>query len=204
MRREEKQKVRTHRKFTLSGYMLLLLFLFAACGGANNSSSANSGQNGSIASSSQTTIPVKTTPVLVKPKSVRGSSGDGPMVVTSQGGGTNGGQVVLKDRTLMISSVTKQNSTNARSILITLVLTVKNTSNKPIMNQSTFFQLMGTEGDTFTYQLNSTDSFYGTVPALGSHNGTIVFQIPKAAASNLRLLYRPEITTETALISLKV
>jgi len=111
-------------------------------------------------------------------------------------------QVVLKDRTLVIGRVSKQNGVNAASSLIMLVLTVKNTSSKPIMNQPTFFQLMGTEGDTFSYQYNSSDNFYGTVPANSSRSGTVVFQVPSAAAHNLRLLYRPEITAETALVLL--
>ena len=120
------------------------------------------------------------------------------------GGHASSEQVVLKDRTLVISSVSKQNGVNAASSLITLVLTVKNTSNKPIMNQSTFFQLMGKEGDIFSYQYNSSDNFYGTVPANSSHSGTVVFQLPSAAAHNLHLLYRPEVTVETALVMLNV
>jgi len=203
--------MRKYSKFMATGYMFSLLFLLVACGTTNNTSAGNGNvdNNGSAINSSQPTTPIKaTTPVIVKPKSVRGSSGNGPIVVTSQtpvpGGGTNSGQVVLKDRTLILNSASKQNSTNAQSNLITLVLTIKNTSNKPIMNQATFFQLMGAEGDIFTYQINNSNGFYGTVPALSSHNGTIVFQIPRAATSNLRLLYRPEIATETVLMSLKM
>ena len=120
------------------------------------------------------------------------------------GGKAGSQQVVLTDRTLVINSVSKQNGPNAGSSLITLVLTVKNTSDKPIMNQLTFFQLMGADGDIFTYQYNSSDDFYGTVPANSSRNGTIQFQVPRAATSNLRLLYRPEVATETVLASLRV
>ncbi len=64
-------------------------------------------------------------------------------------------------------------------------------------NESTFFQLLSAEGDTFTYQSNSSDTFYGDIPAHSSRDGSIVFQIPKAAASNLRLLYRPEVVKES-------
>lgn len=185
--------------------MLLLLFLLAACGPTDSTS----GSNGSMTASNQGLIPGKTvTPVIVAAKSVRGAPGRGPIVVTSptsvSGSNTNSVQVVLKDRILMINSVSKQNSTNAASSLITLALTMKNTSKKPIMNQSTFFQLMGAEGDIFTYQSNSSDNFYSPVPASSSRSGTIVFQIPKAATSSLRLFYRSEIATETVLVSLKV
>jgi hypothetical protein len=120
------------------------------------------------------------------------------------GGNANSKQVVLKDRTLDINSVSKQSGTNTASSLITLVLTVKNTSSKPIKNQPNFFQLVGAEGDIFSYQSNSSDNFYGTVPAHSSSSGTIVFQIPGAAAHNLYLLYRSEITSETALVLLNV
>ncbi len=196
------------------GCMLLLLFLLAACNSTDNTSNANSNSTNKIVTVTtyQGTPSNKTSPVAVKPKPVRGvsqgPSGSGPIVITSpthiSGGNANSEQVVLKDRTLVISSVSKQNGANAASSLITLVLTVKNTSNKPIMNKSTFFQLMGTEGDTFSYQSNSSDNFYGTVPASSSHSGTVVFQLPSAAAHNLRLLYRPEVAVETALVMLNV
>ncbi len=63
---------------------------------------------------------------------------------------------------------------------------------------------MGPEGDTFGYQYNSSDNFYGTIAAHATHSGTIVFQVPTSATSSLRLLYRPEIATETAIILLKI
>jgi uncharacterized protein YcfL len=198
----------------LSICMLLLLFLLVACGSTDDTSNTNS-------SSANTTITVTThqgtpsnliTPTVVNPKPIRGKSqgpaGSGPIVVTSPqpvpGGSTNSEQIVLKDRTLDINSISKQSGTNATSSLITLVLTVKNTSNKPIMNQPNFFQLIGLEGDIFSYQSNSSDNFYGMVPANGSRSGTIAFQIPAAAAHNLHLLYRPEVASETALVLLDV
>ena len=90
------------------------------------------------------------------------------------------------------------------STLINLDLAVQNTSDKAIMSQLTFFQSMGPEGDTFGYQYNSSDNFYGTITAHATRSGTIVFQVPTAATSSLRLLYRPEIATETAIILLKI
>jgi uncharacterized protein YcfL len=198
----------------LLGCILLLLFLLVACGSTDNTNNTNSSSANKIVTVTtyQGTPSNLTPPTVVKPKSIRGSSrgpsGSGPIVVTSPqpvpGGSTTSEQIVLKDRTLDINSVSKQSGTNAASTVITLVLTVKNTSNKPIMNQPNFFQLMGLEGDIFSYQSNSSDNFYGTVPANGSRSGTITFRIPAAAAHNLHLLYRPEIASETALILLNI
>jgi hypothetical protein len=112
--------------------------------------------------------------------------------------------VELGDRTLVLNSVSKQDNADGKSSLITLALTIKNTSNKPIRNEASFFQLMSAEGDTFTYQSNSSDTFYSDISGHSSRDGTIVFQIPKAAASNLRLLYRPEVATETVVMPLNV
>jgi hypothetical protein len=120
------------------------------------------------------------------------------------GGNANSQQVVLKDRTLVLNSVSKKDSADGQSSLITLVLTVKNTSDMSIMNQASFFLLMSAEGDTFTYQYSSSDNFYSDVSARDSRDGTVVFQVPKVATSQLRLLYRPEVQTETVLISLRV
>jgi hypothetical protein len=202
-----------HGKITLLGSMLLLLILLAACGYQGDTGTASSGSaNTMITVTTRQGSSSKTPVVVVTPKvkqgSSKGSSGTSPIVVTSPtpapGAHANAEQVVLKDRTLIISSVSKQNGTSANTSLITLTLTVQNTSSKAIMNQSTFFQLMGAEGDTFSYQYNSSDNFYGPVSANSSRSGIIVFQIPGAAAHNLHLLYRPEITTETALILLNV
>jgi Domain of unknown function (DUF4352) len=199
---------------TLLVCMLALVSLLAACSFTDNTTPTNSNTSNQIVTVTtyQGTPSNKTSPVTVKAKAVQGSSqrpsSSGPIVVTSPthipGSNAKSTQVVLKDRTLLINGASKQNGVSAASSLITLDLTVKNTSNKPIMNQATFFQLIGSEGDTFSYQSNSSDSFYGTVAANSSHTGTIVFQIPGAAAHNLRLLYRPEIAAETALVALNI
>jgi hypothetical protein len=63
---------------------------------------------------------------------------------------------------------------------------------------------MGPEGDTFGYQYNSSGNFYSTIAAHTARRGTIVFQVPTAATSSLRLMYRPEVATETAIILLKI
>ena len=120
------------------------------------------------------------------------------------GGKAGSQQIVLADRTLIINSAVKQNAASANTSLITLDLAVQNTSNKAIQNLSTFFQLMGAEGDTFGYQSNSSDTFYGPIAAHITRPGFIVFEVPTAAATSLRLLYRPEIASETAIVPLKI
>jgi hypothetical protein len=120
------------------------------------------------------------------------------------GGKPGSQQIVLGDRTLIINSVSKQQGASTNFTLISLDLAVHNTSNKAIMNRSIFFELIASEGDTFGYQYNSSDTFYGPIAAHTTRNGTIVFQVPTAATSGLRLLYRPEIATETAIILLNI
>jgi uncharacterized protein DUF4352 len=191
-----------HEKFMPGLTILIVLLLLAACSSASNSSTTSS------STKSSTTASVATTPQLVTPRSTRGSPGKGPLVISSPtavpGGKPGAQQIVLRDRTLVISHVTKQNGASPNSTLISLDLTVKNTSPKAIMNLANFFQLMGPDGDAFGYQYNSTDNFYGPISAYKARSGTIVFQIPKAATSSLELLYRPEIAAETAIIRLKI
>src|SRR5579859_5987832 len=165
----------------------MLLFLLAACGPADSSTSSNS-----------------STPILINAKSVRGMPGSGPIVVSLSDSDIDDQQVVLKDRILVFDSLSKQDTDDGYASLIALALTVRNTSDKPIMNQSSFFQLMSVEGDTFTYQYNSSDHFYDILSAHSSRDGTVVFQIPKAAASHLQLLYHPEVATESVLMLLKI
>ena len=175
-------------KGVFAGNMLLLLFLLAACNVAYGSAASNNG-----APTSKATV--------VTARSVQGRPGTGPIVVTSStpvpGGHANGQQVGLKDRTLVLNNASKQVAAGGSSSLLTLVLTIRNTSDQPIMNKPGFFQLMGDEGDTFTYQSNSSDNFYSAVPPHGSRDGTLVFQIPRAATTRLQLLYRPEVESET-------
>jgi hypothetical protein len=193
---------------------ILLLFFLVACSSTGNTNSTNSNSASAVitVTTYQGTPANHAPPTVVKPKAIRGAArgpaGSGPIVVTSPppvpGGNAGSEQIVLKDRTLDINSVSKRSATNTALNLITLVLTVKNTSSKPIMNRPNFFQLIGAEGDIFSYQVNSSDNFYGPIPANSSRNGTIVFQIPGAAAHNLHLLYRSEIAAETALVVLNV
>jgi hypothetical protein len=199
------------KKLVPGGAILIVFLLLAACSSTGNKSSngntgADSTQNqGSLSSA---TAVATITPQLVTPKAVGGSPGKGPLVIssptTAPGGKPGSQQIVLGDRTLIINSVTRQKGVSASTTLISLGLAVQNTSAKAIMNQSAFFQLMGPEGDAFGYQYNSSDNFYGTIAAHTTRSGTIVFQVPTAAASSLHLLYRPEIAAETAIVLLKI
>jgi len=199
------------KKLVLGGVILVLFLLLAACGSAGSeSSNGNTGIGSTQDQGSTPSAPAAATitPLLITPRSSSGSPGKGPLVFSSPtpvpGGKAGSQRIVLGDRNLVINSVSKQQGASPNSTLINLDLTVQNTSAKAIMNQSTFFQLLGPEGDTFGYQYDSSDNFYGPIAAHTTRSGTIVFQVPTAATSSLRLLYRPEIATETALIWLKI
>ncbi len=176
------------------GAVTLVVMGLAACG------SGNPGANLSPAAA--------VTPRLVTPTPIGGSPGRGPTVISSPaplpGGKISSQKVVLGDRTLIINSVTSQRAAIKNSVLIDLDIVVRNTSGKAIRNQAAFFQLVGPGGDAFGYQDNSSDTFYGTIGAHASRSGMIEFQIPSAAASDLYLLYRPEVAKETVLTWLKI
>ncbi len=189
------------KKLVLGGVILALLLLLVACDSAGSGSTQGQGSTRPVTAATITTQ-------LITPKTTHGSAGKGPLVISSPtpvpGGKAGSQQIVLGDRTLIINHVSKQNVANTNSTLVNLDLAVQNTSNKTIKNQSTFYQLMGPEGDIFGYQYNSSDTFYGSIAARTTRNGTIVFQLPAAATSSLRLLYRPEVASETAIIVLTV
>ena len=188
------------KKLVMGGVMLLLFLLLVAC---SSTGSEQSTGNGSTLSATATV-----TPKLVAAKSSGGSSGKGPLVISSPtpgpGGRAGSQRIALGDRTLIINSAIQQKGASPNTSLITLYLAVQNTSAKAIMNLPVFYQLIGPEGDTFSYQYNSSDDFYGTIAIHTTRNGIIVFQVPASATSSLRLLYRPEIATETAIILLKI
>jgi hypothetical protein len=125
----------------------------------------------------------------------------GPQVINTPtplaGGNSQSQQLVLKDRTLLITGLTKQTGSDPTVVSVSLTLTVKDTSGKAIQNQPEFYQLVGSEGDTFGKQSNSSDTFYGPINASGQRSGTIVFQVPSGALNGIRLMYRPEDPTET-------
>jgi Domain of unknown function (DUF4352) len=203
--------------YVMIGLLFLLLLVVTACGGSDNNSTSNTATatptvaannaNSAATAGSGQDASAPSTPVAITPNSSSGSAGTGPVVINTPipvaGGGANSQQVTLADRQLLITSANRQSTGAAGSTTITLVITVKNTSGKAIKNQADFFQLMGAEGDAFS-QANSSDNFYGTILAHSARSGTIIFRMPSAAATKLRLLYRSEIASETVITDLNV
>jgi hypothetical protein len=184
---------RSERGWLVHILAVVMLVVLAACSSTGNESSSTTGA----------------TTQFVAPTSSEGSPGKGPQVITSPtplpGGGPGSQQIVLADRTLVIVSVTRQPAPGAGAALISLVLTVRNTSAKAIMNLPGYFQLSSSGGDAFGYQYNSSDNFYSPIAGHTSRDGLIVFEVPAAALkSGLRLHYHPEVATEVVITSLKV
>jgi hypothetical protein len=198
--------------------LLLCIFLLAACGaGDNTQTGANKAMatptQGTASSTQPVVIPTQgkitsggtnTAAVTVTPIQ---SNGAAPIEIATptqvSGGSSSSEQVVLKDRTLIIESVSKQKGANSDPVAINIAVTIKNTGGKAIQNQASFFHLVGTGGDFFG-QTNSSDNFYGSIAAHTTRSGTITFQLPAAAATNLRLMYRPEVASGALLIPLKL
>jgi hypothetical protein len=174
---------------------VMLVTVLAGCGSARAPVASPSATGG-------TTV----APRVVNATSTGGSAGIGPLVISHPtpvpGGPAGSEQVVLPDRTLIVNTVTSQPATSAGSVLIDLDLSVRNNSGSTVKNEPTFFQLLGPGGDTFGHQDNSSDTFYGAIPAHTSRRGTIELAVPRAAASGLNLLYRPEIAKETVIVAL--
>ncbi len=137
-----------------------------------------------------------------------GKPGKAPIVISTitpvVGGGTHSQQVHFDDRTLIITDVSKQAGMDASSVGISVSITIKNNSDKAILNQDHYYQLVGSEGDTFGLQSKVTAGFYGSIEARGSRTGTIIFQVPSGATQNLRMFYRSEIAAETVFMPLGV
>ncbi len=111
------------------------------------------------------------------------SPSNGPTIILTPtpapGGSPGSQQVTFPDRIVVIGNVSKQSSIG-NSTPVSLTLTLKNTGTKPILNQATFFQLVGSEGDVFGYQSSVTPGFFGTISPQSGRNGTIVFLVPTA------------------------
>src|SRR5712672_121819 len=114
------------KKLLMGGVMLLLFLLLAACSSTGSDGSKQSTGNGSTLSATATI-----TPRLIAAKSSGGSSGKGPLVISSPtavpGGKTGSQQIALGDRTLIINSVIRQKGVSPNSSLITLDVAVRNT-----------------------------------------------------------------------------
>lgn len=179
---------------------LAMLAVVAACGDSSNNTSpvtptVQSGTVGASTPGSGPTVIVQATPTTTGITSTTTGTGATP---------TPGQVIKLADRSLTIVQAGKLAGTDASSTGISLALIVTNTGQSPIMNQATFYQLEGAEGDSFGTQSSVSANFYGSIPARSSRQGTIVFQVPTGAVNGIRLLYRPEVATETTLIPLNV
>jgi hypothetical protein len=169
-------------------FLAALVTALAAC------SSSHSGRGGANAAAPPP-------PTLVTAKAVGGSSGTGPLVVPappSNGGPPAPEHVQLAGRAFVLEGVA---TSGTGPIVIRLDVAIDNTGTTPLRNDATFFTLLSREGDTFG-QVSASAGFYGMLAAGSERRGTVVFQVPAAAAAGLRLLYRPDVATDSVLVDL--
>ncbi len=167
--------------------MAALLLLLAACGGGDTSSTpvpSPTVQSGTVAVSTPGTAPI----VVLTP--------------TSQGGSISKQTITLADRTLTLGQISQKPGADASSTAVSISITITDNSAAAIQNKSTFYQLVGAEGDAFGIQSSVTPGFYGSIASRQTRSGTVTFQVPTGAAQRLQLLYRPEVATETVLVPL--
>lgn len=181
------------RRTILYGMIVLIAcFLIAAC--SNNTSTASSS--------------VPTQPTLVQGTSIPSTPGVGPTVILTPtmipGGNGQSQLITLSDRILTIMHMSKQAGTDSNSITINLTLTIKNTGAKTIGNDAAYFQLISAEGDAFGLVTKEASNFFGPIATQSSRSGTIIFQIPAGAINGMRLMYRPDASTETIFVPLNL
>lgn len=198
------------QRIFVSGCILLVLTL-AACGNtagtAGNTATSTTTPRNEVSTNPTIAQSTPTTPPVATSTSVISTPGHGPVIILTPtpvpGGSVSSQLITLPDRTLAILNVSKQQASDASSTLISLNLTLQNTGKTSIPNQPSYYQLVGSEGDMFGSQSSASPSYFGTITPHASRSGTIVFQIPSAAVSGLRLLFRSEIATETVFVQLK-
>jgi hypothetical protein len=110
--------------------------------------------------------------------------------------------VELSDRRLTVDAVTSPSSTAPSTTAVEVKLAITNTGDTAIPNQAAFFQLVGSQGDAFAPRSTDGNPFYDPIEARATRSGSIVFEIPDAAATNLHLLYRPEVATDAVVVPL--
>jgi Domain of unknown function (DUF4352) len=159
-------------------------------------------------SNSTVSSPGPTQPVVVQGTSIASTPGIGPTVIltpTKVPGGNEQSQLVtLPDRVIAITNMSKQAGTDSNSIAINLTITIKNTGAKTINNNAVYFQLISAEGDAFGLQSNVTSNFFGSIASQSSRSGTIIFQVPSGAINGIRLMYRPDVSTDTVFVNLNL
>lgn len=151
---------------------------------------------------------VPTQPLIVQGTSIASTPGVGPTIILTPtrvpGGNEQSQLVTLPDRILTITNMSKQAGTDSSSIAINLTITIKNTGAKTISNDAAYFQLISAEGDAFGLDSKEVPSFFGTIASRSSRRGTITFQVPAGAMNGMRLMYRPEVSTETIFVPLNL
>jgi len=143
----------------------------------------------------------------VTAKPAGGSAGIGPLTVsnpTSTGGKDRPQQVALSDRVLIIRGATVRAGVGETSTLVGVDLTIQNRGPNAIANKPNFFEIMGPEGDIFAKQDGRSGAFYGTIDPQKIRAGRISFEIPRAATSSMRLMYRPEGLARTVIVPLTI
>lgn len=149
-----------------------------------------------------------TQPVVVQGTSIASTPGIGPTIIltpTRVPGGNEQSQIItLPDRILTITNMNKQAGADSNTIAINLTITIKNTGAKAISNNAAYFQLISAEGDAFGLVNKETANFFGSIASQHSRSGTITFQVPAGAMNNIRLMYRPEVSTETIFVPLNL
>lgn len=183
------------RTITYSVITFVLCLLLTACSTTASNQGAPSGNS------------TASKPTVIYGTSIASTPGVGPTVIltpTTVPGGSPQSQVVtLADRTLIITGVSQRTASESTTTAISLTMTIKNTSTKPILNEATFFQLIGSEGDTFGVASGAPSPFFGPIAPHSSRSATLVFRVPAAGVVNgLRLLYRPEVPTEAVFVAL--
>ncbi len=152
--------------------------------------------------------PTPSQPSVVQGTSIGGTPGIGPTVIltpTKVPGGNQQSQLVtLPDRIITITNLSKQAGSESNSISIKLTITVKNTGAKTISNDVSYYQLISVEGDAFGSQSSAPQSFLGSIASQSSRSGTIIFEVPAGALSGMRLMYRPDVSSETVFVPLNL
>jgi hypothetical protein len=162
---------------------IMLTAGLSACGGSDATGSGSANPPG--------------TPQQVNPKSVGGSSGQGPIIVTNPSS-----PISLPDRVLTIVSAKRIYSQARKVTLVDLTLTISNPGTTALNNQPKFFSLIASGGDVFDHQDNSSDDFYGPIGPKTSRTGLIEFQIPTSKVIAFQLLYRPDVSADAVLAQL--
>ncbi len=163
-----------------------------------------------ISCSDNTTVntPPPSQQAVVQGTSIASTPGIGPTVILTPtrvpGGNQQSQLVTLPDRIITITSLSKQAGSESNSISIKLTITVKNTGAKTINNDAAYYQLMSAEGDAFGLQSDAPQNFFGSIASQSSRSGTITFEVPAGALNGMRLMYRPDVSSETIFVPLNL